>query len=612
MKNRYFLAIIALLCATMSFAQEYMVLQNTDGSTVRYNVKDIKRVYFEKSTYQGEGTLASPFTVADALAKCAEVGETATTQEYYAQGYVTSIKEISTNYGNATFEIADAKGDTTTTILVYRAKGLENKNITDENLLKIGDQVIICGKLVNYKGNTPEFTQGCYIYSLNGKTKEEGGDTPTPETIGSKDNPKTVADALAAINALESGKTTTAFYYVKGKVKTVKTTDENITKYKNIDYTIVDEGADNELTVFRGKYLDKADFTVDNKVKEGDVVIVYGQLLKYAPNDSTITPEIAKDNYLVSIVKGEGGDTPTPTGENLLTNGDFEIWSDSLPTNWKSTTSASSATLEQSSDAHAGTYAVKVIHVSGSNKRLAYKEISLKAGTYTMKFYVKATDAAGASINPGYVPLKDDGSVGSYVYNGYVDSIPTNWREVTASFTLTEKTTLNLVVMVSKKSGSDVLIDDFELTTTDGGIAEGGEEGGNEGGEDTTPAVAKGSGTEADPYNPVAAINYAVSLDGKESTNDVYVKGKIATIKYTYSAQYGTATYTISEDGTEKNLFTVYGSYYMASEQAWVEGDTQIAVGDEVIVCGKVINYNGNTPEFANKKNWLVSITKAN
>ena len=54
-------------------------------------------------------------------------------------------------------------------------------------------------------------------------------------------------------------------------------------------------------------------------------------------------------------------------------------------------------------------------------------------------------------------------------------------------------------------------------------------------------------------------------------------------------------------------MFTVYGSYFFGNK-GWEEGQTQIAVGDEVIVCGKVIDYNGNTPEFASKKSWLVSV----
>ena len=54
----------------------------------------------------------------------------------------------------------------------------------------------------------------------------------------------------------------------------------------------------------------------------------------------------------------------------------------------------------------------------------------------------------------------------------------------------------------------------------------------------------------------------------------------------------------------------MYSSYYF-DNKAWQEGDEQIAVEDEVIVCGKIINYNGNTPEFASKKSYLVSLNKA-
>ena len=118
----------------------------------------------------------------------------------------------------------------------------------------------------------------------------------------------------------------------------------------------------------------------------------------------------------------------------------------------------------------------------------------------------------------------------------------------------------------------------------------------------------KGTGTKDDPFNVTAALNYTRALGADNvSANDVYVKGKISSIKYTYSAQFGTATYNISADGNESDVFTVYGSYFF-DNQPWQEGQTQIAVGDEVIVCGKVVDYKGTTPEFSNKKNWLVSI----
>ena len=160
--------------------------------------------------------------------------------------------------------------------------------------------------------------------------------------------------------------------------------------------------------------------------------------------------------------------TPTPTGDNLIANGDFETWSGGAPACWKSASTASSATLAQSTSAHSGSYAVQVQGSTSANKRLAYQEITLKAGTYNMKFYAKG-DGAEASVRPGYVPV-ESGKVGSYAYGDYVDNISsTEWTEVNHSFTLLAETTLCLVIMNPKSTGTNVLIDDFELTTSDGG-----------------------------------------------------------------------------------------------------------------------------------------------
>ncbi len=577
----------------------------------------------------GTGTAEDPFNVAAALEKCSEVGETGTTEDVYAVGYVVSIAEVSAQYGNATFNIADSPegGDALT---VYRAKGPGNQNITDENLLKNGDKVVICGKLVNYKGNTPEFTQGCYIVSINGAggSSEEKKDD---EVIGSKEAPKTVADALAAISALESGKTTTAFYYVKGKVKTVKTTDENITTYKNIDYIIVDEGQDNELTVFRGKYLDGADFTVENKVKAGDVVIVYGKLKKYE-KDGVITPEFDQGNYLVSL-NSEGGTTPTPTptGDNLLTNGDFETWSDGTPDNWKSTTTASKATLSQSTDAHTGTYAVLVNHDANDNKRLAYKEITLKAGTYYVQFYVKAADAAGASVNPGYTPVTN-GKAGSYQYNGYVNDITTSWQEVSYNFTLAAQSTINLVVMVPKNSGTDVIIDDYVLSTADGGIVEGEGETGNEGDDETSGTsfskvttidtgtyifAANTEGTSYAVAGPIAAdktYGYLPKVDASASGDAIKTDEANA---FTFTAVEG--GYTI-QDASGRYYFMkgTYNSFNVAAEapsegHVWTISFDNGNVVIKNVLTEKTIQYSsqyGSYGAYADVTNTLPALFK--
>lgn len=173
---------------------------------------------------------------------------------------------------------------------------------------------------------------------------------------------------------------------------------------------------------------------------------------------------------------GDSGDVQ-PQGDNLLGNGDFETWNGSTPANWKSTTSASSATISQSNDAHGGNYAALVTGSSSANKRLAYKEITLKAGTYTFKFYTKAATADGGSVRPGYATVTD-GKISStgYTYGDYTNDLNSStWTEVSYEFTLASQTTLNLVIMNPKKPGANIFVDDAQLTTADGGLVDGGD-----------------------------------------------------------------------------------------------------------------------------------------
>ncbi len=115
-------------------------------------------------------TPADPFTVAEAIAKCEQLGATTDGVTYYGKGKISSISEVSTSYGNATFKISD-DGTDAKALTCYRSFYLENTKFTSENQIKVGDEVIMTGKLVNYGGSTPEFSGSVYIYSLNGKTK---------------------------------------------------------------------------------------------------------------------------------------------------------------------------------------------------------------------------------------------------------------------------------------------------------------------------------------------------------------------------------------------------------------------------------------------------------
>jgi len=133
-----------------------------------------------------------------------------------------------------------------------------------------------------------------------------------------------------------------------------------------------------------------------------------------------------------------------------------------------------------------------------------------------------------------------------------------------------------------------------------------------EGGEtpvDPQPGDLTGDGTLANPYTPADAYSVASQMEKDvTSTQDYYIKGKISSVKFFFSAQYGTATFNLSADGTtDGTQFTCYSVYYLENK-SWIDGYTQIALGDEVIICGKLVNYLGTTPETASKNAYIYSL----
>lgn len=509
---------------------------------------------------KGAGTQTDPYNVAGVLNYLNTLGADVTSSnEVYIKGKVKEITEqFGTQYGNATFTMIDEGYDAIFT--AYRILYLGNKKYTEGDLLKEGDEVIVCGKVVNFRGNTPETSQNtAYLYSLNGKTADGGG--------GGTSEVKTVS--IADFNAAPVSDT---WYQLTGTVKNLKDGDQ----YGNFDLEdatgsvyvygllsekggekkmfqdlvaakAIKEGSKITIIGNRGEYNGKievlnayfvsiegggggstegvqtvsiADFnaaavsndiwyqltgTVKN-LKDGDQygnfdledntgsVYVYGLLSEKGGEKKKFQDLVAakgiKENSKITIIgnRGEyngkievlnayfvsieggggngGGNGGGGSTTTTLTNGNFETWADGLPTGWKSASSASNATLSQSTDAHGGSYSVNVNGNESSNKRLASQEIALTAGTYTFSFYVKATTSDAAQARPGYVPVTD-GTAGSYTYGDYAN-LTTNWTQVSYEFTLDADATVCLVVMNPKKSnyssGKDILVDDATLT----------------------------------------------------------------------------------------------------------------------------------------------------
>ena len=406
----------------------------------------------------------------------------------------------------------------------------------------------------------------------NSNTGGKAGGTVEPQGEGTVASPFNVAAIVAKIKEMPAGVESTEEYYIKGKVSIVETEPATITQYGNHTFEMIDEGDNSTVfTAFQVYGPGKKKFTSVDDIKVGDEVVVCGKVVNFKGN----TPETVGKGaaYVVSINAAGGGGGSTP------------------PT--PSTSSKDKPlTVSQAKSASGNNYVKGYIvgYVDGQ-KLEGGATFGVPANAETEILLAETPDETSTdNVLPVQLPVGDIRS--ALELSAHPDYLK---KEVLLYGSL--ETYFGVLGM---KATSWASIDG----KTYGKDPEGGSG-------DIPSGEAKGSGTEADPYNAIAAIQYAKSLGADvESANDVYVTGVISSIKYTYSSNFGTATYSISDDGKAENEFTVYGSYYL-NNQPWKDGDTQIEKGDVVVVCGKVVNYKGNTPEFVTKKNWLVSISKS-
>ena len=213
---------------------------------------------------------------------------------------------------------------------------------------------------------------------------------------------------------------------------------------------------------------------VENPGNYKKFVTLTGSLEKYfgVPGLKSVT------KYSIDGVTPDGPETPdTPEvdGENLLDNSDFEIWENNKPQGWGLT--VTNGTYSQSSDAHSGVSSVLIEGYASSNKRMASKSYTLKAGTYTLAAYLKSTGDATGQFRLGYAKLTDGvvaDTQNDYIYISSAAPVPSTWEQSYATFTLETETEIAIIIMNSKYGeGASILVDDVTLSTTDGGIVEG-------------------------------------------------------------------------------------------------------------------------------------------
>lgn len=237
-----------------------------------------------QAEYQENGTADKPYTVAEALEVIngLEDGKT-TAADVFTKGVIVKIESVDTgSYGNATYLISD-NGSTEHTIKVFRGYYLEGEKFTAEDQIAVGDVVVIKGKLQKYiekdGSMTPEMAAKNFIYSIN--------------------RPLSVSAALTAIDGMEDGKTADEQVLVKGIVTGESGID---TGYGNATFKITEDGKAESaaLTVFRAKDFGNEKFQNAEAFKNGDTVVVIGQLQRYV-KDGSMTPELSK-GWMIAII----------------------------------------------------------------------------------------------------------------------------------------------------------------------------------------------------------------------------------------------------------------------------------------------------------------------
>ena len=450
---------------------------STESSAPQWEIKTVKLKNGDGGEGGGSGTTDSskenPLTVAQA--------KNASGNNYvkgYIVGYIDGM-----SYSGATFSVPSAAE---TEILLADSPNETNPDNAFPVQLPAGDirnalelsahpaylqqEVLLYGSVEKYFGVTGmKSTSWAQINGQSYGVDPEGGsggdDTPVGDIIS-----VTCDEAVQLAMALADGATSTETYAVTGYITE---TDGKVSRNQQTFWMADDVQGGQVFEAYWANLTEGVSaFTVGMKVK------LTGKLMKYidTKNNNAVICEIKNGN--VEILEqgdggqgGDGGDTPGPGGDEVtdLVNGNFEEWvSESEPVGWKSASSASNATLEQHQFAHDGEYSCLVKCDAANNKRLATQEITLAPGKYVFSYYATAAGVV-AQTKCGFVPMKADGTVGSYKYGGFVDLNNNGWSLVSYEFTLTEQTTLCLVIMNPKSNANawytaaDILVDDATL-----------------------------------------------------------------------------------------------------------------------------------------------------
>ena len=263
-------------------------------------------------TFNGDPSTSDYYkviTFSEALTDNTELTFTATSGKRFVIWGVTAEEETTGDVVNTQVTI-DASGITNTDVYTGTAAGSLTATVTEtesgaavsgatvtwtssnESVATIASDgtvtLVAAGSTTitaSYAGVEDEYKSSSATYQLTVTNSD-------PNAPGTENNPYTVAQARAAIDA----NTGVTGVYATGIVSEIVTPLN--TQYGNISYNISVDGTTtaDQLQAFRGKSYNGEIFTSADDIKVGDEVVVYGNLKKF-----NTTYEFDADNQLVSL-----------------------------------------------------------------------------------------------------------------------------------------------------------------------------------------------------------------------------------------------------------------------------------------------------------------------
>ncbi len=493
---------------------------------------------------------------------------------YRVKGIVCKIVEISKQYGNATYYLSDDGSFTEGNCLqVYRGLWLNGAAITSGDEFSVGDELTIEGSLMNYKG-TPE-------------TKEK-----TAIVVSYK-------KSLISVDAFSFNE----LPYIDTTFNMVVTAKESpLLVSCDADWLqITDVNKDGSYKLHADENSKTAKRTANITIKGPTALKTIGITQSGAPSTGASVTEIiaAADNDQVQTLPSTVVVALTTRGA-VLSDGTNAIYAygdkaaalkvgDGIKMSAKKTTYNGVPELTDITD----------VFVDSEGNAVNYPnatDITSKATEYTASVaeYIKLSGTLSVSDDGKYYNMTLDGidpatKMGSIVYPvEALNAKSFNGKKITVTGYFNGLSSKGRYINIIATKISEF--------------------------------VDNPKGTLTNPYTPSEIA--ALVIGGNAPDEDVYIKGKVSAILYTFNASKGVGTFWLSDDGVAHGVtgdmksttdpahdFECYSVYWFGNK-AWVEGNGQVAIGDEVIVYGKTTLYNG-VAETSNKKACVYSINGA-